>query len=74
MVIVNNVSAAMEDHRKGRLTAYRIHLMDALCAVFALAELHRIDLLPVIAEKRAFNAHRADHQVSNRRAAGGKQY
>lgn len=74
MGIVNLVSAAMEDHRKGRAAQYAQHLVLALAAVFGLAQSRGIELLDIIAEKRAYNAKRADHQIANRKAAGGKAY
>lgn len=74
MGIVNSISRAMEAHRKNRLPDYLVALQDALAMIFALAGLRGIDLLTVIARKRAYNATRADHKVENRRRAGGKAY
>ena len=74
MRIVNRVSYAMEHHRKGRKEEYIGALQVALSRVFALAASWEIPLLEVIAEKRAFNAQRADHKPENRRQAGGKAY
>lgn len=74
MTCVNAVSRAMEHHRKGYLALYVASLWDALEHIFALAEVHEIDLMPVIAEKRAFNATRADHKLENRLKDGGKAY
>ena len=74
MVVIRTVIAAMEAHRKGRTHTYLIALHDALSMVFALAAMHGIPLLEIIAEKRSFNAVREDHRLENRRAAGGKAY
>lgn len=74
MHIVNQVSEAMEHHRKGFIADYRHYLAVALAAVFALAESDGIDLVDVINQKRAYNDHRADHKVENRLKAGGKGY
>lgn len=45
-----------------------------LAGVFAIALCHEIDLFPIIAEKRAYNARRADHKRENRAAPGGKAF
>lgn len=74
MMVVNEVSAAMEHHRKSRIAEYRTALNRALYMLLALAAIERIDLFKVIDEKRDFNSVRADHKVENRRAVGGKAY
>jgi hypothetical protein len=74
MLVVRKVAAAMEFHRKGRLQAYVGALWRVQEYVFGLAAVHDIDLMRVIAEKRAFNAVRADHKLENRIKEGGKAY
>lgn len=74
MLLVRGVSAAMEDHRKGRLDQYRNNLWECLFAVYALAESRGVDLPEMIRRKRAFNAIRADHKPENRAKADGKRY
>lgn len=73
MWVVGLVSSAMEGYRKRRMTGYLMDLATAVMTVFALAEIHGIDLDHVIAQKRAFNASRADHKIENRLADGGKK-
>lgn len=81
MKIVNEVSRAMEGHRKdARDTlvpfrkAFEVGLAAALLRIHALAEVYRLDVDAAVAEKRAFNRSRPDHQIENRRAVGGKVY
>lgn len=74
MLLVCGVASAMEGHRKGDLVRYGYELKDTLMAVYALAKKSGVDLDAVIAEKRRFNAVRADHRLENRQAAGGKKY
>lgn len=74
MWTVNVVSKAMEHHRKGRRGGYAAALLEALGYCFAIADVWGIDLLDVIAQKRAYNAVRADHKVDARKADDGKKY
>jgi len=74
MLIVNWLSKAMEDYRKGRTEAYVSAMQVALLSVFALAEQRGIDLLDVIEQKLLFNKSRPDHKPENRRKDGGKQF
>jgi len=74
MVVVRYVCRAMEGHRKERTAEYRQYLWTALAGVFEIADLHNIELADMIAQKRAFNAVRADHKPENRAKAGGKAY
>lgn len=73
MVLVRAVSDAMEHYRKGRSGDYISSMAEGVCMAFAIADIERIDLLDVIAQKRAFNATRADHRPENRRLADGKK-
>ena len=74
MHLVGLVAAAMEHYRKGRLQEY-VNLMGvAVGDTLRVARIHDIDLLDIIAQKRAFNATRADHKVENRQAEGGKAF
>ena len=45
-----------------------------LAASLAIAEVNRINIWKIVAEKRAYNANRADHKRENRAAAGGKAF
>ncbi|MEG3175820.1 hypothetical protein U1872_06230 [Sphingomonas sp. RB3P16] len=74
MAIVNLVVAAFEHLRKNRQQEYRDALVTALLGVAYHARLREVDLLGCIAEKRAYNAIRADHQIANRLKEDGKQF
>ena len=81
MLIVSEVSEAMEGHRKGLMDDHLRHrrmieveLADATIRIFDLAGAMNLDLGGAIAEKLAYNAQRADHKPENRKAAGGKAY
>lgn len=76
--LVNCVSAAMEGYRKdtrtpGGVSVIADELAKALFLIFALNDALDLDVMGAIAEKRAFNATRADHKPENRRADGGKK-
>lgn len=45
-----------------------------LAASLAIAEFNGINIWKIVAEKRAYNANRADHKRENRAAAGGKAF
>lgn len=51
-----------------------VELADAVIRIFDLAGAYGMDLGGAIAEKLAYNAHRADHKPEARAAAGGKAY
>ena len=74
MVIVGCLSNAMEHYRKGRKQEYVNAMSIGVQIAFRIAEIEHIDLFDIIAQKRAFNATRADHKVENRLKAGGKQF
>lgn len=81
MLIVSEVSEGMEGHRKGLMddklphrTMLEVELADACIRIFDLAGAEGFDLGGAIAEKRAFNATRADHKLENRLKPGGKAY
>lgn len=81
MLIVSEVSEAMEGERKGLMDDHLPHrrmaevkLADVLIRVFDYAGAYGYDLDGAVAEKRAFNATRADHQVEARLAAQGKKW
>lgn len=73
MLLTRTVCRAMEHYRKLRLDCYLDRLAEAVVAVFKLADHYDIDLLDTIAQKRRFNATRADHKIENRKAVGGKR-
>lgn len=80
-LIHSEISEAMEGHRKGLMDdklphrpMLEVELADAVIRIFDLAGAKGLDLGGAIAEKRAFNAQRADHKLENRLKAGGKAY
>lgn len=81
MLIVSEVSEAMEGHRKSlnddklqHRQMIEVELADAIIRICDLAGYLDLDLGGAIAEKLAFNAKREDHKLENRAKAGGKAY
>jgi NTP pyrophosphatase (non-canonical NTP hydrolase) len=81
MLIVSEVSEAMEGDRKGLMDdklpnrpMREVELADALIRICDLAGAYNLDLGGAVAEKLAFNAKRPDHKVENRVQEGGKAY
>lgn len=79
MLIVTEVSEAMEGHRKDKMDdklphrkMIEVELADTVIRVFDLAGGLGLDLAGAITEKLTFNQSRPDHKVENRVAAGGK--
>jgi NTP pyrophosphatase (non-canonical NTP hydrolase) len=81
MLIVSEIAEAMEGERKGlmddklphRLMA-EVELADALIRIFDYAGAFGYDLDGAVAEKRQYNATRADHKPAARLAPGGKKW
>ncbi|MFU1607350.1 hypothetical protein ACM25O_13275 [Sulfitobacter pontiacus] len=80
MLIVSEVSEAMEGDRKGlmddKLThrpMFEVELADVFIRLMDLAGATQCDLAGAVVEKMAYNAQRPDHKVENRKA-GGKAY
>lgn len=63
----------MDDHLPHR-SAEEVELADLLIRVFDYAGAFGLDLQGAYAEKRIYNAQRADHKVEARLAAGGKKF
>jgi NTP pyrophosphatase (non-canonical NTP hydrolase) len=81
MLIVSEVSEAMEGHRKGLMDdklphrpMMEVELADAMIRIGDLAGRLGFDLGGAVAEKMAFNRDRPDHKIEARRAIGGKAY
>lgn len=81
MLVVSEVSEAMEGHRKGlqddklpHRPMVEVELADAVIRIADLAGALGLDLGGAIAEKLEFNAQRPDHKLEARAAAGGKAY
>ena len=81
MLVVSEISEAMEGHRKGLMDdklphrpMIEVEFADAFIRMFDMAGAFGFDLDGAVAEKRAFNATRADHKAEARLAPGGKAY
>jgi len=81
MLATSELAEAMEGHRKGLMddklphrTMFEVELADCLIRIFDMAGGLGLDLGGAFVEKMEHNAHRADHKVEQRRAAGGKKY
>lgn len=81
MLVVSEVSEAMEGHRKSlrddklpHRPMIEVELADAVIRIADLAGALGLDLGGAIAEKLAFNAQRPDHKPEARLADGGKAY
>lgn len=81
MLIVSEVAEAMEGERKNLMDdklphrkMAEVELADVLIRVFDYAGAFGYDLDGAVAEKRAFNAGRADHKAEARLGAKGKQW
>jgi NTP pyrophosphatase (non-canonical NTP hydrolase) len=81
MLIVSEVSEAMEGHRKNLMDdklphrkMIEVELADAVIRIFDLAGAMGLDMGGAIMEKMQYNATREDHKIENRRAKGGKAY
>lgn len=81
MLIVSELSEAMEGHRKNKMDdhlplrrSFEVELADTAIRIFDLAGAMRLDLGGAISEKVAYNRTRKDHKILNRRKEGGKRY
>jgi hypothetical protein len=81
MLIVSEIAEGMEGFRKSLMDdklphrpMREVELADACIRIFDLSAAMGYDLGGAIAEKRAFNAIRADHKLEARRAPGGKAF
>jgi hypothetical protein len=81
MLCVSELSEALEGHRKNlpddklpHRMMFEVELADALIRIFDLAAGLKVDIGGAFVEKMAYNRTRADHQIENRKMAGGKAY
>jgi NTP pyrophosphatase (non-canonical NTP hydrolase) len=81
MLIVSEISEAMEGDRKGAMdqhlphrSALEVEIADAIIRAFNLAGRKGLDLGGAISEKLQYNAQRADHKPANRAKPGGKKF
>jgi hypothetical protein len=63
----------MDDHLTER-TMLEVELADTIIRILDLAAREGLDVAGALAEKHHYNANRADHQLQNRMAAGGKKF
>jgi len=80
-LVHSEISEAMEGARKNlhddKLPHRRmleVELADAMIRMFDIAGAYGLDLGGAIAEKRAYNANRADHKMENRLKDDGKKF
>jgi len=63
----------MDDHLKER-KMLEVELADCIIRILDMAGLYNLDVAGAIADKHLYNANRADHQLQNRMAEGGKSF
>lgn len=80
-LVHSEVSEAMEGHRKLLMddklphrTMLEVELADAVIRIFDMAGGLALDVAGAMAEKLEYNGIRADHQIKNRQAVGGKKF
>lgn len=81
MLVVTEVGEALEHHRKLLMddklphrNGLEVELADAVIRIFDVGGGLGIDIPGAIAEKLSYNGKRADHQIKNRQAIGGKRF
>lgn len=81
MLIVSEISEAMEGDRKGLMDDHLPHrkmieveLADAMIRICDLAGREGLDLGGALVEKLKYNQQRQDHKIENRNQEGGKKY
>jgi len=80
MLVVKEVSEAMEGHRKDSMDTHLPHrkmieveLADAMIRICDLGGALGLDLAGALVEKMAYNRTRPDHSIAARAAEGGKR-
>lgn len=81
MLVVSEVSEAMEGHRKNLMDdklphrkMIEVELADTIIRIADLAGHLGLDLEGAIEEKLAYNRFRPDHKIENRKLENGKAY
>lgn len=81
MLMVSELAEAMEGHRKSLPDTHLEHrpmveveLADTIIRILDFAGAHKLDVAGAMEEKLRYNFQRADHQMENRKASGGKKY
>lgn len=81
MLVVSEISEAMEGHRKNQMDdklphrkMIEVELADAIIRIMDLAGAMNLDIGTAIAEKMKYNSIRPDHKKENRLKEGGKSY
>jgi len=81
MLIVSELAEAMEGDRKGLMDdklphrkMLEVEIADAFIRLFDFCGGKGLDIGGAFVEKMAYNQTRADHQIENRKAEGGKKY
>lgn len=81
MLVVSEISEGMEGHRKNKMDDHlpgrpmlEVELADAVIRIFDIAGGLNLDLAGAWRDKMVYNAHRKDHTIEARLAAGGKKY
>lgn len=80
-LIHSEISEAMEGQRRDKADdhishrpAVEVEIADAIIRMLDMAGALGLDVEGAIVDKMAYNAKRADHDVANREAAGGKSF
>ena len=80
-LVHSEISEAMEGIRKNLMddklphrTMFEVELADVIIRICDIAGKFNLDLDGAIAEKRAYNANRADHKIENRLKDNGKKF
>ena len=81
MLVVSEISEAMEGHRKGLMDdkipmrpMLEVELADAVIRILDIAGGLGLDIAGAFRDKMEFNAVRKDHTFEARLASGGKKY
>ena len=76
----SELSEALEGWRKGlhddhlpSRKSVEVELADCIIRILDTAEAENLDIGGALREKFAYNQHRADHKIENRKADGGKR-